>query len=103
MSQQLDLVDLLAYPQGPGWKAQDTSRAAAQGMAPKAMGLRERILAELQHFDGSPEMLAQRLNEPVMNIRPRLSELLKAGKVRDTGRRALAQGGRKAIVWEAVR
>lgn len=89
------------YPDAAGWKARDTAQAAAEAMTPKAGSLRERVLAEVRVFPGSPEMIAQRLKEPVMNIRPRLSELAKKNLVRDSGRRAIAQGGRKAIVWEA--
>lgn len=92
----------LRYPDKPGAKARDTAFAAAEAIAPKAKTLRERVLAEVRAFPGSPEMIAQRLREPVMNIRPRLSELSKKNLVRDSGRRAQAQGGRKAIIWEPV-
>lgn len=90
------------YPHRPGWRAEGTSREAAEGIAPKAKPLRERVLAELRQAPGSPEQLAKRLGEPVMNIRPRLSEASKLGLVRDSGKRGRAQGGRMAIIWEIV-
>lgn len=89
-----------AYPDAPGAKARETSFAAAEAIAPRVGNLRERVLAELQAFPGSPEQIAQRLSEPVMNIRPRCSELAHKGLIRDSGKRAFAQGGRRAIVWE---
>lgn len=90
------------YPEAPGFKKRDTCKAAAEGIASKAGSLRDRVLAEIKHYPGSPEQIAQRLKEPLMNVRPRLSELSAKNLVRDSGRRALAHGGRQAIVWEAV-
>lgn len=89
------------YPEAPGWKARDTSRAAAVGMASKAGSLRDRVLAEIRRKPGSPELIAKRLHEPVMNVRPRCSELAAKNLIEDSGARAEAQGGRKAIVWRA--
>lgn len=91
------------YPLKPGWKKRETSRAAAEGIAPAATSLRERVLAEVRRKPGTPEEIAVRLVEPVMNIRPRLSELSKLQLVADSGRRGTAMGGRKAIVWKAIR
>lgn len=86
----------------PGWKARATSLAAAEGIRPKARSLRVRVLEAIREQPGSPEMLAARLNEPVMNIRPRISELAAKGLVTDSGMRACAQGGKSAIVWRAL-
>ena len=90
------------YPHTPGFKARDTSRAAAQAIAPKAPNLRERVLAAVKAEPGSPEAIARRLDVPVMNVRPRLSELSNLRLVEDSGKRDLASGGRKAIIWRAV-
>ena len=87
------------YPDAPGWKGSDTSRAAAAGITAKVGTLKERVLAELRVRQGTPEQLAARMREPVMNIRPRLSELRALGQVEDSGQRGTAMGGRLAIVW----
>ena len=92
-------ADLFPYPIAPGFKVQETSKAAAKGMAPKAGTLRERVLAALREAPGTPEDVAARLNEPVMNVRPRISEARALGLVKDTGRRGEAFGGRRAIIW----
>jgi hypothetical protein len=90
-----------AYPASPGAKARDTSHAAAEGMAPKAESLRDRVLAEIRRAPATPEQVALRLGEPLMNVRPRCSELAKLGKIVDTQLRREAMGGRQAIVWKA--
>ncbi len=90
------------YPDEPGWKApgRDTSKAAAAGVAPKAKSIRARVYDCLK--DGhprTPEEIAAMLGIPVMNVRPRLSELFARGLVTDSGTRGLAFGGRSAIAW----
>jgi len=42
------------------------------------------------------------LGETIMSVRPRLSELLKLGKIADTGRTRANSSGRMATVWRAV-
>lgn len=95
--------DLLDYPNSPGWKARATSQAAAEAIAPQAKSLRARVFDELKKAPGTPEQIAHRMKEPLMNVRPRLSELSAKGLVRDSGARGQAMGGRQAIVWEVVR
>ena len=90
------------YPDRPGFKVRDTSRKAAEAMTPKAKPLRDRVLAAIRAKPGTPEDIAARLREPVMNIRPRLSELSAKGFVMDSGERGPAMGGRQAIVWRAA-
>lgn len=90
------------YPEAPGYKARKTSLDAARGMTERAPKLRDRIFDSLKtEGPATPEIIAERLGEPLMNVRPRLSELAKLGLVFDTGRRGEAQGGRRAIVWGA--
>lgn len=95
-------LDLLSYPHAPGSKGGETSRAAAEGIAPRVDGLRGQVLAAIRQRPGTPEQLAHRIGEPLMNVRPRCSELKAKGLIRDSGRRATAMGGRRAVVWEAV-
>ena len=92
--------DLFTYPTSPGWKGQDTSRAAAEAVAPKAATLRERAWNELRlRGPATPEEVAGRLNEDVMNIRPRFSELNAAGRIEPTGKTRMSRTGRRAKVW----
>ena len=91
-----------AYPDEPGWKARDTSCEAARGVSSAALTLRERVLAAIKIAAGTPEELADRLDVPVLNVRPRCSELSAKGLIHDTGARRRAMGGRNAIVWGAA-
>lgn len=103
MGAQIDIEDLLDaanYPDAPGWKARETSRAAAEAIAPKAATIRERVYAALKVQPGTPEQIAKRIGETVMNVRPRCSQLSAAGLIEDSGTRGQAMGGRNAIVWQ---
>ncbi len=91
-----------AYPDRPGAKARSTSFEAAEGMAEKAPSLRDQVLAEIRREAATPEQVALRLGVPLMNVRPRCSELARLGLIEDSRVRRLAMGGRKAIVWKAV-
>ena len=90
------------YPDRPGWKGSDTSRAAAAGIAGKAGTLRDRVLAAINVRPGTPEQIALRIDEPLMNVRPRCSELHAKGLIEDSAVRGTAMGGRHAIVWRVV-
>lgn len=98
---QLDLFGG-KYPRTPGFKRQPTSRAAAEGIAEKAPLLRDRVLAEIKRKPSTPEQVALAIGEPLLNVRPRCSELVKLKLIEDTGVRREALGGRQAIVWKAV-
>jgi hypothetical protein len=91
-----------AYPDHPGHKRRRTSRAAAEAIAPKAGSIRSRVYDALKVASGTPEEVAARIGEPVMNCRPRFSEPSARNLIRDTGQRRTAMGGREAIVWEVI-
>jgi len=88
-----------SYPHAPGFKARSTAKAAAEAMAPKAQSLRARVFDALKEKADTPEGVAARIGEPVMNVRPRCSELAARNMIADTGQRREAMGGRQAIVW----
>jgi len=97
-----------AYPDRPGFKSRETSRAAAEGIALTAGSIRARVYDAIKAKPGTPEEIAARIGEPVMNVRPRCSELASDAKgrrplIRDTGERRTAMGGREAIVWELAK
>lgn len=102
------MTDLFAYPHTPGSKARDTSRAAAVAIAPAAANLRDRVLALFEHSRGlTADEAASRLGLPITTIRPRCSELVADGKLRDSGERRanrVSAMGRNitAIVWAPV-
>lgn len=90
------------YPDVAGAKRRDTSFAAAAAIEPTAKSLRERVLRSIAGQAGTPEEIAKRLGVPVMNVRPRCSELAAKNLIVDSGRRRVAMGGRKAIVWQVA-
>lgn len=97
------MSDLFDYPATPGWKARQTSAAAAADAAATAPQLRARCLAVLERSNGlTADEVAGRMGASILSIRPRITELTHLGKVRDTGDRRRNASGKNAIVWAAV-
>jgi len=98
------------YPHHPGWKGEmETGRDAASAMAAKAPTMRDRCLAALREIGApaTPEMITHHLAAQgqtvlLMSVRPRMSELARLGKVRDSGQRGIGEGGHKAVKWALV-
>lgn len=100
---------LFDYPASPGFKEKGgASQDAAAAIAPKADGLRERILAL---FNSEPlkvkgrvritaDEAAAMLRVDRLGIRPRFTELLAEGKIRKTDQRRKNVSGQSATVWE---
>lgn len=88
------------YPEAAGYKARDTSKAAAVGIEAGAKSLRARVYDAIKERPRTPEEIAERLGVPVMNVRPRCSELSERSLIVDSGQRGAATGGRQAIVWK---
>ena len=74
-----DQLDLLDYPNWPGFRARDTSKAAADAMAGKAPTLRDRVLRVICTYSPTADEAAEILDESILAIRPRVSELAKLG------------------------
>ena len=89
----------LHFPHTPGFKREGTSREAAEKMAPRAATLRHRILMVLASGPRTADETASLLNESVLAVRPRFTELQELGEIEDTGTRRLNQSGRSAMVW----
>lgn len=87
------------YPHKPGAKARDTSFSAAASMGLKVGTIRARVYDAIAEKSRTPEEIAVRIGEPVMNVRPRASELAAMGLIKDSGLRREAMGGKLAIVW----
>lgn len=90
------------YPERPGFKGRETSKAAAEQMVAIAGTLRERVLAEIKRRPSTPDEVAERMGVTVLAARPRVTELAKLGKIEDTGDRRQNASGRSAIVWRAL-
>jgi hypothetical protein len=105
MSDQLDLLD---YPNWPGFRARDTSKAAADGIAGRAATLRERACALIcAHSKLGIGMTADEcaadMEESILSVRPRVAELARMGMVKDSGSRRKNASGKAAIVWVSVK
>ncbi|ALJ15333.1 hypothetical protein [Sphingopyxis macrogoltabida] len=97
------MTDLFTYPHAPGAQDRDTSRAAAAEIAPETPQLRARALAVVERSNGlTADEVAGKLGLSILSIRPRLTELSRLGKVRDSGQRRPNVSGRNAIVWAPV-
>lgn len=91
----------LDFDTGRNWKRGETSRQAAADAAETAGELRARALAVIQHGPATADEVAQVLGKSVLSIRPRCSELVKLGAIRDSGQRRKNASGKSAIVWQA--
>lgn len=87
------------YPHEPGWKARETSHAAAVAVAPMARSLRARVYDCIQERPDTPEGVARRLNLDILAVRPRCTELARLGKIHDSGARGRSRSGKSAIIW----
>lgn len=99
----------MTYPHEPGWRDQDTSRAAAALVQPGAKTMIELVLQLLEEEGpASPEQLHAKLTERgvrslLNSVRARVCQLHKQGWLVDTGERALGESGRaKVIVWRLL-
>ena len=90
------------YPATPGWKEPDTARLAALAAHGRSRELRQKCLDVLEGCDRTADEVAAILGESVLTIRPRMTELLKTGKIRDSGARRQNDSHRWAKVWRLV-
>ena len=100
----------MKYPHHPGFKrgSIDTSEDVAALIAPTASIVRDRVAAAYRwaknhafiHDGGlTADECAAQLDISILTVRPRCSELIKMGKLRDTGmRRTNATSGKSAAV-----
>jgi predicted ArsR family transcriptional regulator len=88
-----------AYPQSPGFKARETSRAAAESVS-NAACVRGKVLRAIRRLgDATADEVAAHLNIDRLTVRPRCSELSAMGKIIDSGVRRKNGSGRNAIAW----
>lgn len=109
MSRTGDMLDLFPetiYPAVPGARREETSRQAADVIAPKVNALRKRVVDCLKAQGAmTPDEAAAALSLDILTVRPRFSELARMGMIVKTGERRRARGGQSrcmANVWRAT-
>lgn len=91
------------YPDIPGSRYLETSRKAAEGIAPKAPTLRAKCFALLRsEGPATADEVAAKMQSSILSIRPRIAELNGMGLIVDTGTRRANASGNTAVVWRAV-
>jgi hypothetical protein len=101
------------YPKTPGWRpgALETSRLAAESVAPTAGRMMDRVEAYIRdHGPASPEEITAGLVRPgerilLNSIRARVCQLHKLGHVADAGRdkRGIGESGRVGVIrWRVT-
>lgn len=91
-----------SYPNNPGFKARDTSKAAAESIRPAALRTQVLDLIRESVFGSSPDRAARELNVSILSIRPRFSELAAKGLIIDSGRRDMTESRKTSIIWICV-
>ena len=92
------------YPAHPGFRrnAPETSRLAAESLAPLAGSIRARVLEVIANAGPSGAIgddVAEHLELLVYQVRARISELRAAGLIADSERRRIGASGRPGVVW----
>jgi hypothetical protein len=96
---------LRPYPQDPGFKRWGTSREAAQRVSGGAESVREQIYAVLAAVEPqglTADEAAAKVGRKPGYVRPRISELVQAGRVASSGARRRNESGLSATVWRIV-
>lgn len=88
--------------EGTGWKGQPTSREAAEKAAPGAAMIRDQIISMMRANSRamSADEIAEALGLSILSVRPRVSELARAGKLVNSGQRAINRSGNTAARWK---
>ena len=81
----------------------DTSADALASVRDRISAMQAQLLMALRtsREGASADQLASMTGLHILTVRPRVSELAKAGMVEDSGKRAINASGRRAIVWRA--
>jgi hypothetical protein len=91
----------MTYPYEPGWKEGDTSREAAESMSLRAITLRKQSYEiTLTRPGHTADEIANLLDESLLAIRPRISELRRMGLIYNCGR-GVNRSGKPAHQWAA--
>lgn len=102
-------ADLFSYPKSR-WNNPPTSRAAAQSISlDRVTQTQERILTVFKfHGPLSDEQLEEHFEDYWPNsaspqgVRSRRGELVRMGKIIDSGRRSTTKYGRSCVIWRVA-
>lgn len=101
-----NLIDFAArYPDRPGYRRRDTSKEAADAIAPKASSLQVLVLDAIRAAGAlglTAHECAAVLRLDRSAVQPRTTELSLLGFIRDSGARRHNTSGKRAIVWCAT-
>lgn len=104
MAEQFGLFS--TYPHGPGFRDVDTSRKAADEIAPRVGRLQQVVLDAIKRAGNhglTTNELADKLRISRDSIQPRTTELCHLGLIVDSGHRRQNFNGKSAKVWMAAR
>lgn len=91
------------YPDAPGYRRTDTSRAAAEAIAPKLSKMQSDVLRVLQVRPMTSMEIAHALRLSFHSVQPRTSELVAKGLIEDSGGRGISRDPRKlAVIWRLI-
>lgn len=88
------------YPESPGFKSPGPSQEAAEKVSKRVAYLQGKCLEALRvHGPLTADEIADKAKESILSIRPRCSELKRAGRIQKTDARRLNVSGCSATVW----
>jgi len=91
------------YPDVPGFREKGgTSQEAANDITSKASTLREMCYNILEVSPHTADEIADIMDEDVLSIRPRISELFKQVRIEKTAARRASSRGKSSIVWRVI-
>ena len=93
-----------SYPDAPGYKVSGPSQDAARSAASTAAKLRATVLSQIAACPegATADEIATQLNQSVLSVRPRVSELNRNGQIKPTGARRRNASGMSATVWRVT-
>jgi hypothetical protein len=99
-------MNQLQYPNNAGYKKRRTSKIAGLEITKKAPTIRKQCLQIVKNkntYGATPDEVADLLNLSILSVRPRFSELVLKGCIKDTKSTRKNKSGKSAIVWKYVK
>ena len=86
--------------EAPSIRGSETSEAAAQAIKPSVTQLQQEVFDAIQFFGGATDDQVQEFTGLAGSTqRPRRIELVRMGKIKDSGLCAKTRSGRAATIW----